>query len=180
MPGELRDRDGTKEAVVRSLNCLIDPHHSCVRHMSPIFPKRKFCEAWSLKQAAWGHGGGGQKEGPSQLCPTLKLLLAWCWGAGRWGSSTCPDSSDWEPRGLQGWLWTKPAMPGSGGKRQGYTCSDLLSLSASGRFPSHSSCTRHLLPVLRSHMGPRSLLFVLSHVLFPLWRSRWFEEEIWG
>ena len=60
MPGELRDRDGTKGAVVRSLNCLIDPHHSCARHMSPIFPKRKFCEAWSLKQAAWGHGGGAE------------------------------------------------------------------------------------------------------------------------
>lgn len=76
MLGKLRDRNGTKGALVRSLNCLIDPQHSCVKHMSPIFPKRKFCEARSLEQAAWGRGSGGRRVPVSVMSSSEVVLLA--------------------------------------------------------------------------------------------------------
>ena len=42
--GELRWGWNKGDCVGWSLNCPIDPHHSCARHTSPVFPKRIFCE----------------------------------------------------------------------------------------------------------------------------------------
>lgn len=74
MQGELRWGWNKGDCVGWSLNCLIDPHHSCARHMSPVFPKRKFCEA-QIDDAGCTETRLGAAEGSFYLSD---ILLCGC------------------------------------------------------------------------------------------------------